>query len=99
MQEMDNVHISSGMTSEGKPFCTITVEGNKRIIAVGQLPPRAVRAMALQWLCAAEAAEQDAAVYAVLSKTVGMSLEAVAPIVMGMREERSRTDSWFDTET
>jgi hypothetical protein len=54
----------------------------------GQLDPADVREMAMQFLESAEAAEQDALVFLVLTEKVGVPANIVAQVVMDMRKAR-----------
>ena len=66
--ELEGIYVTSGVNGKGEGFCTVSAHAASGIILVGQLPPKEVRTMALQWLESAEAAEQDAAVLRVVRK-------------------------------
>jgi hypothetical protein len=57
-----SVDVRSGVNEQGEGFCTIVATSAAGQMWVGQLPPSTVRRMAMDWIEAAEAAEQDAAV-------------------------------------
>lgn len=65
---LTNVFITSGVNSAGEGFCTVAAHGDDGTILLGQLSPSEVRGMALAWLEAGEAADQDAAVLRVIRK-------------------------------
>lgn len=56
------VDVRSGVNGDGEGFCTVVASSASGRLLVGQLTPDEVRALALSWLEAAEAAEHDAAV-------------------------------------
>ena len=64
--ELQSIFVTSGVNDAGNPFCTIAAHSDDGAILLGQLSPDEVRQMALAWLGAAEAAEQDAAVLRVV---------------------------------
>lgn len=71
-------------------FVTVTavaVDGSR---LAGQVDPATCRELALSFLEAAEAAEQDAAVFAELHGTAGIPIELVAAIVTALRNRRTR---------
>ena len=69
----------------GGPFCAVSIDGRR----VGQLTPSEVRAMAMSWLSAAESAEHDAAMVAVL-KSMDFDTEHCAAALQLLRAERLR---------
>lgn len=79
-----NIGIDSGVNEKLKPFCTVRL--NDR--AAGQLAPHEVRAMALQWLEAAEAAESDALVVRELVDTVKLDLPTAGQFILALRNRR-----------
>lgn len=58
----------NGVNEKGEGFVTISAQGNKGTLLLGQLSPDEVRKHAFAYLEAAEAAEQDAAVFRVIIK-------------------------------
>ncbi len=81
-----NIEISSGLNKALKPFNTIFLNEKP----AGQLSPDEVRAMALQWLEAAEAAEQDAMVVAEMTQGLGIDLQTAGAFVASLRHRRSK---------
>ncbi len=79
-----NIGVDSGVNEKLEPFCIVRL--NDR--AAGQLSPAEVRAMALQWLEAAEAAESDALVVAELVETVGLDMPTAGQFIMALRKRR-----------
>lgn len=81
----DKLTIQSASTPAGKPFCSIRWGAQS-----GQLTPGEVRATALAWLAAAEAAEQDAMVLLELTDPAGLSLpvDLAGAVVGGIRSRR-----------
>lgn len=83
------IEVGSGVSLfTHEPFCTIIVDGRQ----AGQMSPAEVRAMALAWLEAAEAAESDALVYAVMTDPEGIAgTEEHAAVFVGeMRRRRAQ---------
>lgn len=67
-----NVEVESGVSQKtGKGFCPVIVTGVNGEKMVGQLSPDEVRQMALGFLAAAEAAEQDAIVFGLMREVSG----------------------------
>ncbi len=59
---LGGVEVTSGVNEHGAGFCTVHALGpDGQPLAMGQLTPDEVRTLALAWLSAAEAADQDAA--------------------------------------
>src|SRR5262245_56485879 len=84
---LEHIEVVSGVNHKGEGFCTVSAVGDDRTLMVGQLPPQAVRYMALQWLESAEAAEQDAAVFRVLQR-LELPSELAAMVITELREGR-----------
>jgi hypothetical protein len=70
-------------------FVTVRATAEDGSWMAGQLSPVEVRAMALQFLEAAEAADQDGIVFTMLTRDVGFAPEDAAGFVMLMRKERA----------
>lgn len=87
MIQLAQVFISSGVNIEGDPFCHVECHGAD-VELHGQLAPDEVRQMALAWLQAAEAAEQDAIVYGILTQSVDMDPADAAQFIFQMRQAR-----------
>lgn len=86
---LSRIDIESGVSAfTGEPFCRVGVlnEHGKQI-GFAQLPPSEVRGMALQWLSAADAAENDAAVWAEL-KSVEIPEDVAGQFMMAVRRRR-----------
>ena len=86
------VEVVSG-TAEDTPgryrgFVTVRAFDADGSHMAGQLDPSELRLQALQWLGAAEAAEQDAIVMTMLVNDIGLPAEAAAGFIMRMREVR-----------
>jgi hypothetical protein len=61
--DLAGIDVEDGVSAhDGLPFCLVRATAATGDVLVGQLRPAEVRAMALQWLEAAEAATADAAV-------------------------------------
>lgn len=83
-RDVNDIFISSGVNEQLEPFCTVSINGGDLL---GQLSPKEVRGLALQWLEAAEAAEQDSLVFRVAGH-FGLEREHAAAFVMEMRKHR-----------
>lgn len=71
MINLESIFITSGVNEKGEGFLTINAHGKglgQDIMMLGQIPPNEVRTMAMNWLEAAEAADQDAAVLRIIRK-------------------------------
>jgi hypothetical protein len=66
--DLENIEVRNGVNEKGEGFCSIICRTTSGELVPGQLSPAEVRAMALQWLEVAEAAEQDAAVLRLIRK-------------------------------
>jgi hypothetical protein len=86
----------SGTAEDGpesfRGFVTLRSEASNGDVLLGQLPPAEVRALALSLLSAAEAADQDAIVFTIMVRDLGLPPEAVAGLVTAMRAERGDPD-------
>lgn len=85
--DLASVFVSSGVNERGEGFCTASAHTQGGRIIVGQLSPEEVRMMALAWLGAAEAAEQDAAVLRCVRK-LGLPDELAGGIIAELRDTR-----------
>lgn len=85
--DLQHIEIRSGVNNKLEGFCTIvvTTEGNRMLL--GQLEPDVVRGMAMEWMSAAEAADQDAAVLRCIRK-LELPDELAGAIVTELRETR-----------
>lgn len=93
---LGSIHVESGVSHRtGEPFCRVSAQGLTRDVRprvvelVGQLPPAEVRTMALGWLAAAEAAITDAAVFGLLTTTLGMPPPAAMAFLGDLRAHRA----------
>lgn len=82
--DLKDIFITSGVNERFEGFLTVSINGGDLL---GQLSPKQVRAMALQWLEAAEAAESDSLIFKV-GKSFGIETELCAALVAKMREFR-----------
>lgn len=88
--ELQDINILSGVSAfDGKGFCRVEAVLDDGTRVVGQLSPDEVRQMALGWLQAAEAAEHDAAVYAELTDSLGVTREVAGHFLIGLRDRRT----------
>ncbi len=89
-----NIETVSGTAQDGpedfRGFVTVRAVAEDGSIMAGQLEPDEVRQMALSFLSVAEAADQDALIFRVMTKNIGAPAEVVAGLVMDMRKERGR---------
>lgn len=82
------IEVTSGVSAfTGEPFCH--VQWGKES---GQLTPNEVRQMALLWLGAAEAAEQDAIVFQLIREELEFPPELAAQFIQRMRAIRDAQD-------
>lgn len=85
--DLSRIDLSSALSADGTPFLEIEVVGDGTVL-YGQMLPEQVRAMALDWLTAAEAAEQDALAFGVLTAEVGLDPEDAARTIGLFRQAR-----------
>jgi hypothetical protein len=90
---LSGVNIESGTNTEGKPFCHVIATAANGWTMQGQLDPDEVRAMALAWLAAAEAAEQDGAVLRTCLR-LELPVHLAAAVVGELRKTRGRVVPW-----
>lgn len=87
-----DVEVVSGMAEDGpgkyRGFVTIRAMAEDGSHMAGQLDPAELRKMALNFLGAAEAAEQDAVVMTMLAGEIGLDPSAAAGFVHRMRHIR-----------
>lgn len=86
-QDLAGIDVRSGVNDRGEPFCTVVARPAKGRLVLGQLAPAEVRAMALQWLEVAEAAEQDAATLRCIRR-IKLPDELAGAIIVELRESR-----------
>lgn len=85
--DLASIDVRSGVNEAGNGFLTIVATAGDGTMWLGQLDPATVRRMAMDWLEAAEAAEQDAAVLRCVRK-LELPDELAARIVVELRESR-----------
>lgn len=82
------IQVRADGTKVFRGFVTLTATSVLGPGLAGQLDPGEVRKLALQLLSVAEAAEQDAMIFRVMTGKVGAPADAVAQLVRDLREER-----------
>lgn len=89
---LTGVEVVSGTAQDGptayRGFVTVRAVAEDGSHMAGQLDPAELRAMAMQFLQAAEAAESDAIVMTLLTRDVGLDQETAAQFIRRMRHER-----------
>ena len=83
-----DVHVTSGVNGAGVGVLTVAATGADGRILLGQLTPAEVRRLALDWLEAAEAAEQDAAVLRVVRK-LDLPDNLAGAVIIELRDSRA----------
>ena len=86
--DIESINITSGVNEKCVGFCTVSVITKDKRIFLGQLSPTKVREMALAWLEAAEAADQDAAVLRCVRK-LELPDELAGAVVIELRNNRN----------
>jgi len=87
-----NIEMTSGVSEQHKGFVTVRATGEyagEPVILLGQLTPDEMRAHALAYLEAAEAAESDAAVFAEMTEGLRLDPGAVGAFVAALRARRA----------
>ena len=91
---LTNVEVVSGTAQDSETvfrgFVTVRAIADDGSMMSGQLDPKTLRDMALNFLAVAEAAEQDAIVMTMLTRDVDLDLDAAARFVHMMRDERGQ---------
>lgn len=85
---LTGITIETGVNKEGEPFCIVTAQSAGSTALRGELAPEDVRTMALDWLGAAEAADQDALVFRLLTSKAGLDESSAAQFLREMRAAR-----------
>ena len=85
--DLRSIDLTSGVNESGEGFITVAASSPDGTILIGQLPPTEVRQMALAWLEAAEAAEQDAAVLRTMRK-LELPDHLAGMVITELRESR-----------
>lgn len=70
-------------------FCTVEAVADDGSTWAGQLDPATLREMAMQFLECAEAADQDAIVFTMLTRDIGLEPQQAGGFVAAMRKERT----------
>ena len=89
--ELTSIVMTSGVNERGEGFVTVAAHGAGGIILLGQLPPAEVRAHALAYMEAAEAAEQDAATLRCIRK-LELPDQLAGLVITELRASREDTD-------
>lgn len=89
--ELESIYITSGVNERGEGFLNVAAHSGDGVILLGQLDPATVRRMAMDWLEAAEAAEQDAAVLRLIRK-LDLPERLAGAIITELRESRDPGD-------
>lgn len=87
--DIEGIEVRSGVNEDGVGFCHVVVTTDGGRVLLGQLTPEEVRTTALDWIGAAEAAEQDAVVFGLLRDDVGLDLPEIGEFLASMRRRRS----------
>jgi hypothetical protein len=89
-RSLARIDVTSGVSAfTGKGFCVVEAVTESEDRIVGQLSPDEVRAMALHWLTAAEAAEHDAMVHAELIEGAGLAADVADGFLLALRTRRA----------
>lgn len=89
-ETLDEINVTSGLSAfDHSPFCLVEAVTTTGRRVAGQLTPNEVRIMALHWLSAAEAADQDAMVFAELTDGTGLDHELAGHVVASLRHRRA----------
>jgi len=92
-----DIYMTSGLTTNEdgmySGFVTISCQDSKGNVFTGQADPDEVRTMALRWLEAAEAADQDRIVMTMLTRDLDIPPQHAAGFIRAMREEREPNET------
>jgi hypothetical protein len=97
--DLAGIDVEDGVSAaDGLPFCLVRATATTGDVLVGQLRPAEVRAMALQWLEAAEAATCDAGVAHMLAVANAdlpdeQRQELVGSALVFLRQARARHEA------
>ena len=98
-----DIYMTSGLTKDDdgtyRGFVTISCQDSAGNIFTGQSDPDEIRTMALRWLEAAEAADQDRIVMTMLTRDLEIPPESAAGFIRAMREEREPDETNEDIES
>jgi hypothetical protein len=98
MEDLANLVIVNGVNDRLEGFVTITAQGSKGTLLVGQLSIEECREHGILFISIAEAAQQDAVAFKVLKNLFpeeGMAEKLAGLIITKLREER---EGGADTE-
>lgn len=87
---LTDLDVASGVNREGQPFCMILASGEDGTRLQGEMNPDELRTLAMHWNHAAEAAEQDALLFQVLTQDSKMDEAAAAQFIVMMRDKREK---------
>lgn len=90
--DLAGIVVRSGVTESGEGFLTVVAYTADNKMILGQLDPATVRRMAMDWLEAAESAEQDAAVLRCIRK-LELPDELAGAIIAELRDSRGEDDA------
>ena len=99
--DLDRIEVISGTAEDPdgsfRGFVTIRARASDGSFMAGQLDPDELRSLALNFLEVAEAADQDAMVFRVMTRNVGVPPSVAAHLVRDMRtareEQRKKGDA------
>lgn len=98
-----DIYMTSGLATDEdgnyEGFVTISCQDQAGNIFTGQADPDEVRTMALRWLEAAEAADQDCIVMTMLTRDLDIPPEHAAGFIRAMRSEREPDETNETIET
>ena len=86
--DLRGIDVRSGVNERGEGFLTVIATAGDGRMILGQLDPATVRRMAMDWLEAAEAAEQDAAVLRCVRK-LELPDELAGAVIAELRDSRA----------
>lgn len=82
------IDVNSGVNEDGVGFIHIIITTEDKKFLMGQVTPKELRDIALQFLEAAEAAETDAIIYRMLQNQFHLDLPAIGMFISQIREMR-----------
>jgi len=82
------IDVRSGVNEKAEGFITIVATTEDKEFKMGQVDPKTLRGLALQFLEAAEAAETDAIIYQLLQNKFKLDLPAIAMFISEIRDMR-----------
>ncbi len=98
---LTGIEMTSGMAMDDPKnyhgFITVRATSEDGNALVGQMTPELARGLAMRWLEAAEAADQDSIVMTMLTRDVGLEPPVAANFISAMRNERDKEPEPEDT--